>query len=132
MDYLESRRNSSGSNSKADPKPSSNKNPSKNDSRKSKKTSKQTGKERATDKPSYVNKGMVDRSLSAQQNAKDILNNQFGPGNWNKGPGSDFNKIVKWINRSGLFVWSLGNTDRLQADENGDYFIFLYSEGIMS
>jgi hypothetical protein len=71
-------------------------------------------------------------SLSAQQNAKDILNNQFGPGNWNKGPGSDFNKIVKWINRSGLFVWSLGNTDRLQADENGDYFIFLYSEGIMS
>ena len=95
MDYLESRRNSSGSNSKADPKPSSNKNPSKNDSRKSKKTSKQTGKERATDKPSYVNKGMVDRSLSAQQNAKDILNNQFGPGNWNKGPGSDFNKIVK-------------------------------------
>ena len=79
-----------------------------------------------------VDDTLKEQVKSLRENAKDILNNQFGPGNWNKGPGSDFNKIVKWINRSGLFVWSLGNTDRLQADENGDYFIFLYSEGIMS
>ena len=42
---------------------------------------------------------MVDNTISAQQNATDFLNNKYGQGNWEKGPGSEFNKIVKWITR---------------------------------
>ena len=57
-------------------------------------------KERSTDKPSWVNKGMIDKSLSAQQNATNILNNKYGVGNWKTGPSSEFSKIIKWIIRS--------------------------------
>ena len=63
---------------------------------------KKSKKARATDKPSYVNKGMIDKSLTAQRNARNMMNNKWGPGNWNKGPGSDYNKIVKWITRGEL------------------------------
>lgn len=62
----------------------------------------QSGKERSTDKPSWVNRGMVDPSLSAQENANQMLNNHYGKGGWggNRGPGSEFSKIVKWLVRS--------------------------------
>ena len=63
------------------------------------KKSKISGKEGATDKPSWVNRDMVNPNLSAQENARRILNNKFGVNNWKMGPGSDYNKIVKWINR---------------------------------
>ena len=72
------------------------------------------------------NKGMIDKSLSAQENASNILNNQFGRGNWNKGPRSDFSKIVKWINRSGLVLWPFGNMDRWRSDGNGSYYIPIF------
>ena len=58
-----------------------------------------SGKEMSSGKPSWVNKNMVDFGKSAQQNAKDILNNKYGPGNWKEGPGTEYNKIVKWIVR---------------------------------
>lgn len=63
------------------------------------KTSRSSGKERSTDKPSWVNKGMLDYSKSASQNAKELLNNKYGIGKWQKGPGTEFNKIVKWLIR---------------------------------
>ena len=130
VDNIERRRYSLAADAKSDPKPSSTETPNakegKNEHRKKKKTSKKTGKERSTDKPSYVNKGMIDKSLSAQENASNILNNQFGRGNWNKGPRSDFSKIVKWINRSGLVLWPFGNMDRWRSDGNGSYYIPIF------
>ena len=63
------------------------------------KQSKKSGKERATDKPSWVTQNDVDLSKSSQQNATDILNDKYGSGNWRPGAGSEFSKIVKWIDR---------------------------------
>ena len=83
---------------------------------------KKSKKARSTDKPSYVNKGMISKSLSAQQNARIIMNNKWGPGNWNKGPGSDYNRIVKWITRGEL----LRNTVNFFNDENNTKNIFDY------
>ena len=63
------------------------------------KQSKKSGKERSTDKPSWVSPSDVDLGKSSQQNATDMLNNKYGSGNWNKGPRTEFYKIVKWIDR---------------------------------
>ena len=63
------------------------------------KHSKQSKKEGATDKPSYANRDMVDPNQSAQSNARRIMNEKWGEGNWKPGPGSDYNKILKWIER---------------------------------
>ena len=63
----------------------------------SKKQTRKSGKEKSTDKPSWVNEGMIDKGLSAQQNAKNLLNEKYGPGNWGKGPNTEFNWIVKWL-----------------------------------
>ena len=56
-------------------------------------------KEMSTDRPGWVNKDMVNPNLSAQENAKKILNDKYGVGNWKKGPTTEFNRIVKWIAR---------------------------------
>ncbi len=63
------------------------------------KTSRQSEKATSSDKPSWFNGSMVDPSKTPQQNATDILNWKYGPGNWSKGPGTEYNKIVKWIER---------------------------------
>jgi len=34
------------------------------------------------------------------QAATRIMNQQYGEGNWSKGPGSEFNQIVKWVSRT--------------------------------
>lgn len=68
------------------------------------KTSRKSGKEKANDKPSYVSRNDVDPNKSSKENAKDIMDRQFGPGNWGKGPGSDYSKIKKWIERSLLSI----------------------------
>ena len=65
--------------------------------------SKRSDKEKSTDKPSWVNTGMVDSQKTAQQNATDILNNKYGAGKWKKGSNSEFSKIVKWIIRDVFF-----------------------------
>ena len=85
-------------------------------------STKKSKKARSTDKPSYVNRGMIDKSLTVQQNARNMMNNKWGPGNWNKGPGNDFNKIVKWITR-GEF---LRVTVNFFNDENNTRNVFDY------
>ena len=62
-----------------------------------------TGKESSSDKPSWVNRDMVDFGLSPQENAQKILDTKYGPNNWPKGAGTEFNKIVKWIVRKIFF-----------------------------
>ena len=42
---------------------------------------------------------MVDPTKKAQQNAKNILDWKYGSGNWTKGLTTEYNKIVKWIER---------------------------------
>ena len=61
--------------------------------------SKRSEKEKASDRPSWVDPSDVDTNLSPQQNATNMLNNKYGVGNWKKGPGSEFSRIVKWIQR---------------------------------
>ena len=57
------------------------------------KKSKDNKKKRATNKPSWVNKNMIDWSKNAQTNAKNMLDNKYGKGNWHPGAGQEFNKI---------------------------------------
>ena len=61
------------------------------------KKSKKSDKERATDKPSWVLQNDVDPNKSAQQNAKELMDNKYGS-NWPKGT-REYSQIVKWINR---------------------------------
>ena len=41
----------------------------------------------------------VNDSVDTLIENKDILEWKYGPGNWPKGPGTEYNKIVKWIER---------------------------------
>lgn len=63
------------------------------------KQSKESKKDRSTDKPSWVNRDMVDPNLSSEQNVKNILNEVCGPGGWDK-YSHEYSKILKWIRRS--------------------------------
>lgn len=63
------------------------------------KPSKLSGKETSSEKPSWFNENMLDHNLSAQENAKNILNSKYGTRTWPKGSKSEFNQIVKWIHR---------------------------------
>lgn len=92
------------------------------------KKSKDSQKERATDKPSYVNRGDIDKNLSAHDNAKNMMNKQWGPGNWNRGPGSDFNKTVKWIVRGGFLKQLITSTD-FDSEYEGNINKFDYYRG---
>ena len=83
------------------------------------KKSKKSGKEKSTDKPSWVDKNSIDLSKSAQHNAKRLLDNKYGNGNWKKGSNSEYSKIVKWIQRS-LKSYLVVPDD---IDSNGIFFI---------
>ena len=63
------------------------------------KSSKESGKKRATNKPSWVNKDMVDFNKRGEENARIMLDNKYGRGNWKTGARSEFSKIVKWLVR---------------------------------
>ena len=59
-----------------------------------------SGKEKATDVPSWAkgNKPYVDES--GKDFAKRLCDERYGPGNYETGPTSDFNKIKKWGDRA--------------------------------
>lgn len=42
---------------------------------------------------------MVDFNKRGEENARIMLDNKYGRGNWKPGPGSEFSKIVKWLTR---------------------------------
>lgn len=63
------------------------------------KASRESSKTRLTQHPSWVNRSMINPNQTPQQNATRILNNRYGVGKWPKGPGSEYNQIVKWITR---------------------------------
>ena len=63
------------------------------------KTSRQPGKVTSSNKPSWVNESIIDLTKTAQENAKAILDFKYGLDNWPKGPRSEYNKIIKWIER---------------------------------
>lgn len=56
-------------------------------------------KERATDVPSWVKGKTPKPGQSGKDFAKDVCDEKYGPGNYDTGPGSEFNKIKKWIDR---------------------------------
>jgi len=89
-------------------------------------SSKKSAKERSTQHPSYVNRGMIDKTLDAHQNATNMMNNKWGKGNWGKGPGSDYNQIVKWIVRGELLKEILIRVYNNEADEKEYYLIYDY------
>ena len=62
-------------------------------------------KEKSTEHPSWVNPDMVNPNLTPQENAKNILNNQYGEGNWKMGPKTEYSQIVKWITRKVFYYW---------------------------
>ena len=62
------------------------------------KPSRRSPKDMSSDKPSWVNRDMIDFNKTAQQNAEDILNQKYG-NNWAKGAKTEYNQIVKWIIR---------------------------------
>lgn len=81
------------------------------------KKSKQSNKERSTNKPSWLSPDDVDLAKSAQENARRLLNNKYGSGNWRPGPDSEFNKIVKWINRSLKTIFGFTKLFGLEDEE---------------
>ena len=85
------------------------------------KKSKDNKKKRATNKPSWVNKNMIDWSKNAQTNAKNMLDNKYGKGNWHPGAGQEFNKIVKWLVRDVGLHSMFSNLDYYGDMEFSDY-----------
>ena len=63
------------------------------------KSSRRSGKEMSSEHPDWVNRDMVDFDKTAQENAKDILDEKYGENNWKKGGKTEYNQIVKWITR---------------------------------
>ena len=64
------------------------------------KQTKQSKKSRSTDVPSWVNYKPPHINEKAKDYAKRILDEKYGKGNWPKGPGSEYNKIVKFATRN--------------------------------
>ena len=63
---------------------------------------KKTGKEKASDYPSWVKQYNRDPDEGCKDFAKSVLDQKYGAGNWNSGPGSEYSKIVKACQRGGL------------------------------
>ena len=94
------------------------------------KQSKKSGKEKANNVPSWVNKGLVDPGLSAQENARRMLDDKYGKGGWKKGADTEYNKIVKWITRSLNVVYvpsPIDSSGHFFYDDFGNYMYSVYS-----
>lgn len=59
-------------------------------------------RERSTDYPSWVDEYQRDPNEDCHAFATEILNDKYGYGNWRRGPGSEYSKIVKACQRGGL------------------------------
>ena len=67
------------------------------------KQSKKTAKERSKDAPSWLSSAMNAMPPHWGEKAKDyarrLMDQKYGKGNWNTGPNSEYNKIVKYLTR---------------------------------
>jgi hypothetical protein len=61
--------------------------------------SRPSGKERGSDIPSWAKGSRPNPGETPRQAAERILGERYGPGNYPKGPGSEFNKIKKFFER---------------------------------
>jgi len=61
---------------------------------------KKSGKEKASDAPSWAKGNRPNPNQKCQDFAKQLLDTKYGAGNWRKGANSEYNKIVKWCQRS--------------------------------
>lgn len=78
-----------------------------------------SGKEAADDLPSWAEGTKPCPGKSSEQQTKDMLDNKYGPGNWNKGPGSEYNKIKKFLDRyNKRHNDSPGTLDKKSSKEN--------------
>jgi RHS repeat-associated protein len=59
-----------------------------------------TGKEAAKDVPSWAKGQKPMAGESGKKFAERLLNDKYGPGNYDKGPGSEFSKVQKWGDRA--------------------------------
>lgn len=62
-----------------------------------KKKSGLSGKEAATDMPSWAEGERPRTTENGGDFAKRLFDDKYGPGNYPTGPGSEFNKIKKWV-----------------------------------
>jgi RHS repeat-associated protein len=59
-------------------------------------------KDKSTDVPSWARPFRRNHNESCGEFAERLLNEKYGCGNWRTGPGSEYSKIKKWCERSGL------------------------------
>ncbi|WP_437724312.1 DNRLRE domain-containing protein [Sorangium sp. So ce861] len=59
-----------------------------------------SGKEGAKDVPGWAKGNRPYQDESGKEFAERLLNEKYGPGNYDKGPGSEFNQIRKWGDRA--------------------------------
>lgn len=58
-----------------------------------------------------------------------MLDNKYGSGGWKPGPGSEYNKIVKWITRSLLSIYvpdDINSSGTFYHDDFGNYMYTCY------
>lgn len=77
------------------------------------KCSKKSGKEKANDVPSWVKRYQKRSGESAHDFAKRILNDKYGAGKWKKGAKTEYNQIIKYINRGNSSIKIHTDTDRI-------------------
>ncbi|MDR2879434.1 MAG: hypothetical protein LBV03_05940, partial [Fusobacteriales bacterium] len=70
---------------------------------KASKQSKKSQKERATNVPSWTHQKPPKKDENKKAYLERILNEKYGKGGWDKGPGSEYNKIKKALDRGGLW-----------------------------
>ena len=63
---------------------------------KNKGESKKSKKERSTNAPEWSKYKKQKKGESKKQYATRILNEKYGKGNWGKGPGSEYSRIIKY------------------------------------
>lgn len=58
-----------------------------------------SGKEKASNAPSWAHGNKPYKGESGKDFAKRLMDSKYGSGNYDKGPGSEYNQIRKWGDR---------------------------------
>ena len=71
-----------------------------------KKQSRKSGKELGNDYPDWTNYEPPEDDEDPEDYLERILDEKYGKGKWKKGPGSDYNRVKKAIERGGHKAWN--------------------------